>query len=230
MERKQSKNESRTGRTAQFYNSILNKKLRELLHESNKAAFAAEMGVSVEAVRQWTGGYSRPDIEKIPLIAEYFNVSCDYILRGVETINLDSFKDFGFSGMAFDNLRYVNETKHDYPESAHNVHKTLNFLIENMGEVNIFGIIAKYFDCDYEMILTDDLKKLASESMISIEAGGLRDNILVREKNTGTISSFPATYLPEMFMLQIQHDLKMLRKEYKLKEAANNGDSQNPDA
>jgi len=40
---------------------------------------AEALGVSTEAIRQWKSGYSRPDHDKIPVIARYFNVSADFL-------------------------------------------------------------------------------------------------------------------------------------------------------
>lgn len=45
---------------------------------------ADEMGVSRQAVSKWENGQSIPDIEKIILLSDYFNVSTDYIIKGVE--------------------------------------------------------------------------------------------------------------------------------------------------
>ena len=44
---------------------------------------ADEMGVSRQAVSKWENGQSIPDIEKIILLSDYFNVSTDYIIKGV---------------------------------------------------------------------------------------------------------------------------------------------------
>lgn len=45
---------------------------------------ADEMGVSRQAVSKWENGQSIPDIEKIILLSDYFNVSTDYLIKGVE--------------------------------------------------------------------------------------------------------------------------------------------------
>lgn len=45
---------------------------------------ADDIGVSRQAVSKWESVQSVPDIDKIILLAEYFNVSTDYLLRGIE--------------------------------------------------------------------------------------------------------------------------------------------------
>lgn len=46
---------------------------------------AGKMGVSRQAVSKWESEQSYPDLEKIVLMSEYFGVTTDYILKGIET-------------------------------------------------------------------------------------------------------------------------------------------------
>lgn len=46
---------------------------------------ADQMGVSRQAVSKWESEQSIPDLDKIISMSEYFEVSTDYILKGVET-------------------------------------------------------------------------------------------------------------------------------------------------
>lgn len=45
---------------------------------------AEQTGVSRQAVSKWEGGQSIPDIDKIVVISDYFNVTTDYLLKGIE--------------------------------------------------------------------------------------------------------------------------------------------------
>lgn len=47
---------------------------------------ADTMGVSRQAVSKWESGQSTPDLEKIILMSEFFGVTTDYILKGIETV------------------------------------------------------------------------------------------------------------------------------------------------
>ncbi|MEL7609949.1 MAG: helix-turn-helix transcriptional regulator [Bacillota bacterium] len=47
---------------------------------------ADKVGVSRQAVSKWESEQSFPDLEKIIMMSEYFNVTTDYILRGIEPI------------------------------------------------------------------------------------------------------------------------------------------------
>lgn len=48
---------------------------------------ADQIGVSRQAVSKWEGEQSSPDIEKIILLSEYFDVTTDYLLKGIEPIS-----------------------------------------------------------------------------------------------------------------------------------------------
>lgn len=45
---------------------------------------ADKAGVSRQAVSKWESGQSAPDLEKIIIMSEYFNVTTDHILKGIE--------------------------------------------------------------------------------------------------------------------------------------------------
>lgn len=47
---------------------------------------ADKIGVSRQAVSKWESEQSLPDIEKIIAMSNYFNVSTDYILKGIESL------------------------------------------------------------------------------------------------------------------------------------------------
>lgn len=50
----------------------------------SQEALADKIGVSRQAVSKWESEQSLPDIEKIILLSELFDVTTDYILRGIE--------------------------------------------------------------------------------------------------------------------------------------------------
>ena len=47
---------------------------------------ADALGVSRQAVSKWEAEQSMPDLERIVAMAEYFDVTTDYILRGIEPV------------------------------------------------------------------------------------------------------------------------------------------------
>lgn len=73
-------NNQSSKRTPKFYDYILNERLRDLLENNRTADFADALGITSESVRQWTSGYSRPDMDKLAAIAKYFDCTTDYLL------------------------------------------------------------------------------------------------------------------------------------------------------
>ena len=53
---------------------------------------AEKLCVSRQAVSKWESGESTPDIDKIILISNYFDVTTDYILKGIESSKKISLK------------------------------------------------------------------------------------------------------------------------------------------
>ena len=78
-------------RKSKFHDDILNVRLRELLDDDGVRTeeVAAAVGIGSSAVRSWYTGYARPDIEKIPAICKFFNISADWLLGLSETQAVD---------------------------------------------------------------------------------------------------------------------------------------------
>ena len=51
---------------------------------------ADKIGVSRQAVSKWESEQSSPDIEKIILMSNFFEVTTDYLLKGIEPVNSES--------------------------------------------------------------------------------------------------------------------------------------------
>lgn len=61
----------------------LGEKIQSLRKLNNKTQdeLAEVLGVSRQAVSKWEGGTSKPDIDKVVLISNYFSVTTDYLLK-----------------------------------------------------------------------------------------------------------------------------------------------------
>lgn len=53
---------------------------------------ADKIGVSRQAVSKWESEQSTPDIEKIIIMSELFEVTTDYMLKGIEPVNMTNKK------------------------------------------------------------------------------------------------------------------------------------------
>lgn len=62
-----------------YSNSILTQNLRKRITPENTRELAAACNLSESAVRLWSSGATRPDIDNIPIIARVLNVPIDYL-------------------------------------------------------------------------------------------------------------------------------------------------------
>ena len=58
---------------------------------------ADKVGVSRQAVSKWESEQSTPDIEKIIIMSELFEVTTDYILKGIEPVSMTNKKRKAFT-------------------------------------------------------------------------------------------------------------------------------------
>lgn len=101
-------------KTSKFYNSTINKRIREFLDSKKMSIndFAEALDVKAESVRQWKGGYSRPDIDKIFGIAKIMECSIEYLLdpNGCKNIkNTSANEDFNLWEEASESLRKMKD-------------------------------------------------------------------------------------------------------------------------
>jgi transcriptional regulator with XRE-family HTH domain len=81
--------ESTSSKASKFYDSPINRRLRERINSGNISELSSRLGVTEAAVRQWQGGYTRPELDKVVAIAEFLGVSCDYLLGLTDTESPD---------------------------------------------------------------------------------------------------------------------------------------------
>lgn len=65
----------------------------QLLRKSKRISqeeLADKIGVSRQAVSKWESEQSTPDIEKIILLSDFFDVTTDYLLKGIEPVSGDT--------------------------------------------------------------------------------------------------------------------------------------------
>lgn len=76
---------------------------------------ADKIGVSRQAVSKWESEQSAPDIEKIVLLSDFFDVTTDYILKGIEPVPHETISEkkkpdaniFAITGTAFNFIGIV---------------------------------------------------------------------------------------------------------------------------
>ena len=98
-------------------------RLRQLIEEkpTTITAVARELGISRQAVSQYTMGIGQPNADKLLQIAEYFDVSCDWLVGrqgGAKSFDIDlagvcKFLNMSEESVAF--LQEFGEFSKDYP-------------------------------------------------------------------------------------------------------------------
>lgn len=74
-----------------------------------------------ESIAMWETGKREVKTEYVVKLADHFNVSCDYILRGVEAENIDVHRQLGLSEQVIETLKtYVQERKNGNYDDAIN--------------------------------------------------------------------------------------------------------------
>ena len=106
--------------------------LRYLMDENNikRSELAQNIGVSTVAIGQYYNGETLPTMENLIKIADFFNVSTDYLLERAELSTRDpevtKIHDYtGLSQEAIENLHFIHYFGDD------KLINTINFLIEN---------------------------------------------------------------------------------------------------
>ncbi|MCM1523607.1 MAG: helix-turn-helix domain-containing protein [Ruminococcus sp.] len=97
--------------------------IRKLRGEKSlsQETLAEKAGVTVQAVSKWENGLSCPDIALIPELADFFGVSCDYLLTGSERQRKELLPDDGVLRIVFalgGRILTAEEYKKDCPIKA----------------------------------------------------------------------------------------------------------------
>ncbi|MCL2070833.1 MAG: helix-turn-helix domain-containing protein [Oscillospiraceae bacterium] len=139
-------------KSAQWYDSPLNSRLRELLKEKGikSEEFAARLGISTEAVRLWCGGYSRPDLDKIPMIAEFLEVSTDYLLGRsfVKSADIQIKGICAYTGLTESAVIKLNEMNSaNVTSKAFKANTTLEILSDIICHENFTAFLSETKEC-----------------------------------------------------------------------------------
>lgn len=117
---------------------------------------ADALGVSRETVTQWENGTRRIKDVDIVMLADYFGVSCDYILRGVSSDNIGINKLTGLSEKAIEFLKAENEKKNRWISTAD--------FFETLLTHDLYEDMLDYVNDCYKYGLVDKLKEVSNDS------------------------------------------------------------------
>ena len=157
------------------YDGIFHSRLRDLIeeHDITKQKLSEEIGVSRQAISQYCDGSTIPNADKLLKIAEFFNVSTDYLLGSTEAQTTDTDIKFmceytGIKDTSINNLHYLKEGKrssefflgdkipYDYSFDF------LDFLFGGTEYYNGFSLLSKI--SEYKNMLISQTENLLKET------------------------------------------------------------------
>lgn len=131
-------------------NNQIGAKIKELREKKGvtQQDLAKEFGVRREVVSMWESGERDIKTANTIRLAEFFNVSCDYLLRGIEANNLDVHRETGLSEQTIRLLKkYMAVSTKDnnvYDTKYFNAIKGLNEIFETEKPYEFF-LLAHYY-------------------------------------------------------------------------------------
>lgn len=89
---------------------LFKKRLKELIESTNKkqVQICKEMNIKKQVLTNWKTGYSEPNLNDLIMIADYFDVSVDYLLGyenddGTKNINIKNSFNHNKGNIFFNN-------------------------------------------------------------------------------------------------------------------------------
>lgn len=109
------------------YNDVFPTRLRQLIEEkpTTITAVARELGISRQAVSQYTMGIGQPNADKLLQMAEFFDVSADWLVGrqgGARSFDMDIEGACRFLGMDEDCVAFLKDLgafSQKYPNALH---------------------------------------------------------------------------------------------------------------
>lgn len=152
--------------------SIFAIRLNQLMlkHKKTQQDIAQLVGTSRQAISQYIDGQTQPTIEKLYKIANFFNVSADYLLGLTDIESVDIYDKkiselIGLNDEAINNLRTTNE------DNKINIQVVNDLLNKNIGGVKVLKTIQSYleFDNTTYSAMPDDLIKAYNGKIYTID-------------------------------------------------------------
>ena len=119
-----------------------NKVLISLMNEKGKSIkqLAEVLGCTTQAISNYRLGKSMPNYESLIKLADYFDVSCDYLLTGVKLEDKQEHKELGLSGAAIYYLKQCSQDKLDLID---------RIISNDLFDGSIDGAVKLIIECGY---------------------------------------------------------------------------------
>ena len=116
----------------------------------------AKIGLKVrrETITQWENGTRDLKTEYTIKLADFFGVTCDYILREIEAGNISIYKETGLTNESINNLKEINMIQLEFGGVCFS--NSINVLI---GSKCFVKFLLAFFNCQSEIQKLVDCKK-----------------------------------------------------------------------
>lgn len=124
------------------YDSPFAARLRKLLADTKttQPMLAEAIGVSRQAIGQWKDGNTLPDVVALGRIAEYFNVSADYLLGLSDVKSIDPDKQINiaceYTGLSEESVTILHDTAQN--EDFKMINKTISGFVVKLIKPYLF--------------------------------------------------------------------------------------------
>lgn len=140
-----------------------------------QADLAKEMHVSREAVNQWERGARDIKSGTIVALAHVLGTNCDYILRGIDTENIDAVQNYGLSNRTLQILKGLAEAAEEGEWDEEDELIAINGLLETNGAIGIIEYIYYYLVTDFTH------PYIRKKSSTGIEVDKNSEDVLVKQ-------------------------------------------------
>ncbi len=127
------------------YDSVFATTLRVLLmteskdgHTTTYKALGEAVGVRQQTISQYASGQSQPTGDVLLKIANYFNVSVDYLLTGVSAKNKGYNEELGLSE---ESIELLKRAKDMYPQTDFTKTQTMPYLDELLSDKDFYEFL-----------------------------------------------------------------------------------------
>ncbi len=143
------------------YNDTFPTILRKLMDDhpltgdkTTQKELAEFLQIRPQTVSLYTKGETQPTQDTLCKMAQYFEVSLDYLLTGVSAENIDFQKKCGLTETAIKQIELVNDFGTSaYADDSESVIAFLNVLLEDH---EFYGVVSKVGKCYQQISETDD--------------------------------------------------------------------------
>lgn len=189
-----------------------------------KGLTQAELGQYVNASRElvnmWERGARDLKTGTIIELAHFFNVSCDYILTGVEAQHLDIHETLGLSEDAIKMLCILcqdSKSESKYHRFSKGIIKAVNRMIENEFGRLIMYRISNYLEMDFSHLFSIPMEDNHNKHGDKIQISHLDNAVFAvtgtDDKNSADIVSVPLGTFETSYILDLLEVVKQWKRE-----------------